>query len=376
MALTILIIIQACSSSPEIEVPEDIAAMENVAVFSGMEEPQFDISLTEEARFGDTDTVFISSISGIAVDNNGNLFLADRSEATVHAYTPEGEYKFSVGRSGEGPGEFNAAYQPRMHNGELYVLDINQQRMSIFDPSDGTYLRAQPLGSGGPDTSGFPVRAEPLDEGRLLVFFNQMQGEGETYYNNRIPRILDEEGNVFRSGFIEFRPSEMHMIRNDNAIQMISLPFMGSSYADITPDDHIIWGFSDRLLLHEVNLEGEVIRSIYYSRESPPLDREGILANYEDEVLKDALRQIDFPENRQAFTAVTVDDEGRIWLTLPTVNEEENEVWVLAETGEKLAAFTRPATDQLELVKDGYVYFRVTEEETGIVEVVKYRFDL
>ena len=33
VALTLLILIQACSSAPEIEVPEDIAAMENVAVF-------------------------------------------------------------------------------------------------------------------------------------------------------------------------------------------------------------------------------------------------------------------------------------------------------------------------------------------------------
>ncbi|PWN05101.1 6-bladed beta-propeller [Rhodohalobacter mucosus] len=374
--LPLILIFVSCSSSPEVEVPEDIAAMENVAVFSGQEEPQYDISLTEQARFGDTNEIFISSISGIAVDDNGNLYLADQSEATVHAYDPDGEYRFSIGRSGEGPGEFNAAYQPRIHNGELYVLDINQQRISVFNPEDGTFLRTHPLGGGSDDLSGFPVQAEPLSDGRFLVFYNQMERDGEKFLMGRTPRIVDGDGNVLSSGFIEFRPAEMHMLQSDNNIRIMSLPFMGSTYADVSPAEEIVSGFSDRILLHARNLEGEVIRSIYHSRESPPLDRDGMIADYEDEAMKDALRRMDIPETRQAFLDIETDEENRIWLTLPTVNEEENEVWVLAETGEKLAAFVRPATDMMELVKDGHVYIRETDEETGIVEVVKYGFSL
>lgn len=374
--IALALLLASCSGTPEVEVPEDIAAMENVAVYSGLEEPQYDISLTEQARFGDTDEIFISTISGIAVNDDGTLFLADQSEATVHAYGPDGEYRFSIGRKGEGPGEFNAVYQPRIHNGELFVLDINQQRVSVFNPNDGTFLRTHPLGGASDDLSGFPVQAEPLSDGRFLVFYNQMERDGEKFLMGRIPRILDGEGSMLSSGFIEFQPAEMHMLQSDNNIRIMSLPFMGSTYADVSPAEEIVWGFSDRILLHAVNMEGDTIRSIYHSRMSPPLDRDGMIANYEDEAMKDALRRMDIPDTRQAFTDIETDDQNRIWLTLPTMNEGENEVWVLAETGEKLAAFTRPATDQLELVKDGYVYFRETEEETGIVEVVKYGFDL
>ena len=376
VALTLLVIFQACSSAPEVEVPEDIAAMENVAVYSGLEEPQYDISLTEHARFGDTDEIFISSISGIAVDDNGNLFLADQSEATVHSYDAEGQYRFSIGRRGEGPGEFNAAYQPRIHNGELYVLDINQQRISVFNPEDGTFLQTHPLGGGSDDLSGFPVQAEPLSDGRFLVFYNQMERDGDEFLMGRIPRILDGEGNMLSSEFIEFRPAEMYMVQSETNVQIMSLPFMGSTYADVSPAEEIVWGFSDRILLHAVNMEGDTIRSIYHSREKPPLDRDGMIANYEDEAMKDALRSMDIPDTRQAFTDIETDDQNRIWITLPTVNEEENEIWVLAQTGEKLAAFTRPATDMIELVDDGFVYIRETDEETGLAEVVKYRFDL
>jgi hypothetical protein len=350
--------------------------MENLAVYSGLEEPQYDISLTEQARFGDTDEIFISTISGIAVDDNGNLFLADQSEATVHSYDADGQYRFSIGRRGEGPGEFNAAYQPRIHNGELFVLDINQQRISVFNPVDGSFLRTHPLGGGTDDFSGFPVQAEPLSDGRFLVFYNQMDRDGEKFLMGRIPRILDGEGNVLSSGFVEFDPAEMFMLQSDNNIRVMSLPFMGSTYADVSPAEEIVSGFSDRILLHAFNMEGDTIRSIYHSREKPPLDRDGMIANYEDEAMKDALRNMDIPDTRQAFTDIETDDQNRIWITLTTMNEEENEIWVLAQTGEKLAAFTRPATDMMELVRDGHVYFRVTDEETGIVEVVKYGFSL
>ena len=61
---------------------------------------------------------------------------------------------------------------------------------------------------------------------------------------------------------------------------------------------------------------------------------------------------------------------------MPTTDDQENEIWILAETGEKLAVFRRPATDRIELVKDGFLYLRETDTETGIVEVVKYGFDL
>ena len=265
--------------------------------FSGQEEPQYDISLTEQSRFGDTDEIFISTISGIAVDEGGNLFLADQSEATVHAYNPDGEYRFSIGRRGEGPGEFNAAYQPRIHDGELYVLDINQQRVSIFDPMNGSFLRALSLGNEGPDANGAPVQMEPLSSDSLLVFYNQMRGEGENFFMNRIPVIKDEEGNILRSDFIELRPSEVFVIRNENAIQMISLPFMGRSYADISPENEIVWGFSDRFLLNTVNLEGQIVRRIYYDHDEVPLDRDAMLANYEDEAVRDALRRLDLPED-------------------------------------------------------------------------------
>lgn len=372
--ILILLFFANCSSSPEVEVPGDIAELENLAVFSEEESPLYDVQFEQQAVFGDTEDIFISSIAGIDVDSNGNLYLADRSEAVVHAYNSSGGYLFTIGRKGEGPGEFNAAYQPTLFNNELYVLDIQQQRVSVFNPDNGDFLRTHSLGSGSADVSGFPMSVDPLSNNRFLVYYNSMQREGEKFYRKLTPHILDTEGNTLESAFIDFKPGEMYMMQNENSIQVMSLPFMGDSKAALTRDEEIVWGFNDRIFLQYVSLDGEYIRSIYYSREKPPLDRREMLDNYEDTAMRNAISALDIPSTRQAFLDFIIDDENRIWISLTTESEEVNEWWVLAESGEKLAAFMRASNHRLENVKDDYAYFRETDEETGLQQIVKYRF--
>ena len=374
-AITLLFIISACSSTPEVEIPEDIAAMENVAIYSGDAEPKYDISFTKEAAFGDTDEIFIRSISGIVVDENGNLFLADNSEAVVYAYDPMGNYRFTIGRRGEGPGEFNSVHQPRLHNGNLYVLDIQQQRASIFNQSDGSFIQNIRMAGGGQDLSGFPLGFSPLSGDRFLVYYNSMERDGERFHRKYIPRILDSDGEILKSDIVDFKTGEMFMIQSENSIQIMSLPYMGESVYSLTQDEEIIWGFSDRLFLQVVSTEGEYIRSIYHSRQNPPLDRTAFLENYEDAAVRDAIRGLGIPDVRQAFRNFTIDDEGRIWIALTTEDPLEDEWWVLDKDGEKLAAFMRPITNRFITAKDGYAYFQ-EESEEGLQEVVKYSFEL
>ncbi|MFO7845353.1 MAG: 6-bladed beta-propeller [Balneolaceae bacterium] len=374
-AVTLLFIISACSSEPEMEIPEDIAAMENVAIYSGDEEPKYDISFSKEAVFGDTDEIFIRSISGIAVDESGNLFLADNREAVVHAYDPTGNYRFKIGRRGEGPGEFNSAYQPILHNGDLYVLDIQQQRVSLFNPDDGSFIKNIRMGGGGQDLSGFPLGFSPLSGDRFLVYYSSMDRNGEKYYRKFIPRLLDSEGEILQDDIVEFKPGEMFMLQSENSIQMMSLPYMGESRYALTQDEEIIWGFTDRVFLQVVSTDGQYKRSIYHSRQNPPLDGTALLENYEDEVMRNTIRELGIPDVRQAFQNFVVDSEDRIWIALTTEDTEENEWWVLDNIGEKLAAFKRPVSDRLLASKNGMAYF-FEENEVGLQEVVGYRIEL
>ncbi|MCC5941533.1 MAG: 6-bladed beta-propeller [Balneolaceae bacterium] len=373
--ITLSLLITGCYGEEVVKIPEDIAAMQNVAVYSGDADPIYSITLEKTALFGDTDDLFLRSIGGITVSDSGDLYLADSQEGSVHVYDEFGSHTFSIGRKGEGPGEFTRADRPQLFNGELYVLDVQQQRVSVFDPNNGQFLRNISMGGGSQDISGFPVNFEAISENRFLAFYNSMQQDGERFLRKEVLRVLDEDGKEIASDFIEFEAGEMFMIRGENSIQIMSLPFMRDTHSEINSNEQIVWGYSDRIFLQFVSLDGEYIRSVYHSKENPPLDRAAMLSRYEDPAVRESIRSLDIPETRPAFQYFRIDDENRIWISLNTEDEDENEIWVLDPDGEKLAQFTRPSVNRLLLVKDSYAYFH-EENEDGLQEVVKYRVEI
>lgn len=377
IAVIFFLFVTACSSETRPDVPEDVASLENVAVYSGDAAPLHDITFERQARFGDTDDIYIGSMAGVTVTDDGTLFLADRTEAVVHVYNTSGEYQSTIGGKGEGPGEFLSISSIRLYNDELFVLDTQQQRVSVFDATGHDYLRSHTLSGGTQDLSGFPVAAEPLSGGRFFVLYNSMQREDEKFYRRYMPRIMDAEGKTLSSEFIEFPRSEMLMLQSDNMIRITSLPFMGESHIGFNQNKEIVTGFSDRLLFHVISLGGDTLRSIYHSITPPPLDRAAMLANIEDETSRKEISAMDIPETRQAFETFYVDDENQIWVSTTTEDIDVNDWWVLSESGEKLSEFSRTATDRVMFVNANHVYFMETDEDTGLQEIVKYiyKFD-
>jgi len=376
LAIISLLITSACSSSPETSVPEDVASLANVSVYSGDAAPRHSISFERDARFGDTGDIYIGSIAGVAVRDDGTLFLADRGEAIVHVFGPTGDYRTAIGGKGEGPGEFLMVSAPRLVDGELYVLDGQQRRVSVFDADGLNYLRSHPVGSSGGGISGFPMLTQPLPENQFLVIQNSIQRDGDSFSMRYVPSIFDSEGDTVRSEIVSFQPNPMHTVQSDNSIRLTSLSFMGETHIGFTTSNEIVSGFSDQLLFHIVSLESDTLRSIYHSVSPPPLDRSEMLAEYDDDAMREDIGSMDIPETRPVYDSFFVDDENRFWIEMLTEATDVNKWWILAENGEKLAAFDQPASSRLMDVKNGSAYFLEIDEETGLQDVVKYRFSL
>ena len=67
------------------------------------------VGLTELWRIGgdtDDDAEFFGVLSQITTDEAGNVYLLDRQLTEVKVFSPDGEYLNTIGREGEGPGEF------------------------------------------------------------------------------------------------------------------------------------------------------------------------------------------------------------------------------------------------------------------------------
>ncbi len=131
----------------------------------------------------------------IAVDNAGNVIVADTGGKRLRVYTAEGEWLRDIGSAGDGPGGLEEPVGVAVNpvNDEIYVADTWNQRIQVFGP-DGAPLRRWdvPMWYAAQEDADRPYIAVSPDGQRIAV--SDMDGEGR----NDGPRVViyDLAGNV------------------------------------------------------------------------------------------------------------------------------------------------------------------------------------
>ncbi len=123
-----------------------IQESDDVVVVSNPKTPELKMRIVfkEELSIGevegDENYMFGGSI-GFNTDNEGNFYVADFDNHRILKYDPEGRHILTIGRKGQGPGEFQSLSVPRFDkDNNLYISDSLNRRISFFD-KDGNYLR-------------------------------------------------------------------------------------------------------------------------------------------------------------------------------------------------------------------------------------------
>lgn len=87
-----------------------IATANGVVTVTNSETPAYGESKSEMQelwrRGGDDDEIFFGTIAEFLHDDDGNIFLLDSQLSEIHVFDPAGEWVRTIGREGEGPGEF------------------------------------------------------------------------------------------------------------------------------------------------------------------------------------------------------------------------------------------------------------------------------
>lgn len=101
-----------------------------------------DLSIGRE----EDENYFFFRVSRIAVDKQGNIYVVDGGNTRIQVYDNEGQYLRTIGRKGQGPGEFQSPQSVFFNeeNGEIYVPDFRS--IEVFS-SIADYLRTIPLES-------------------------------------------------------------------------------------------------------------------------------------------------------------------------------------------------------------------------------------
>jgi hypothetical protein len=97
-----------------------------------------------------------SRLTGVAFDQEGNLYLLDADNFRVVKVGPDGAFLTEMGGEGGGRGEFGMPFALSVSRaGEVRVFDFGYGGFVLFDP-DGSYKTSVPMGEG---TMIFPMGA-------------------------------------------------------------------------------------------------------------------------------------------------------------------------------------------------------------------------
>jgi len=113
IVLISLVIVTLSCTQNEVEWKGTIQEKNGVTVVKNPKEPIYQeevLIIEEELSIGDSEEsedYMFSDISHITVDSDGRIYILDRRESHVKLFDQNGKYIRTIGRKGQGPGEFN-----------------------------------------------------------------------------------------------------------------------------------------------------------------------------------------------------------------------------------------------------------------------------
>ena len=345
-------------------------------------------TLVPEVSIGELDgpdEYLFGWIFSIAVDDDHNVYVFDYQAQHVGVFDAEGNHVETLGRPGEGPGEFNRAEAIAMlPDGRLVVRNPGNQRIEVFGPEPGqTEQWGYPAGGlhsvtplytdmhGRTMVSIVDRSRYPSSGGGSLVMQLLVLGPDGTPVDT-----LPQPTSPSTTGFGPFRPSFQWTVH---------------------PSGHFLTGMPSEYRIDLARNDG-VLRIERAVDPVPVLEEEGAYAR---EQMERSMREMDpdwswsgppVPNHKPFFSALLAGRDGRIWVRVategyPVENEDHDPEdpssvpvsWrtparfdVFEPDGTYLGAVAPPGGVSLS-VFDGDYFWGVTRDERGVQRVVRFR---
>ncbi|MDH5466323.1 MAG: 6-bladed beta-propeller [Candidatus Aminicenantes bacterium] len=373
--LSVFILLISCQKQKDdwkgtIEEEDGVTAVKNP------KEPMFgeiSLELEEDMSIGreDDENYLLYRIRDIAVDGLGNIYVVDMGNIRVQVFDRSGDYLQTIGRAGEGPGEFLSPRRIKIDDddGKIYIVDAGRE-IEIFD-KEGKFVnrckQERPIGA--------MTNLWLEKNGNLIVkiFWGNESGNFHALYNmnsqGNIGKILGNIGKIL----VEYPYNEY--IENRGGVWVGgSTGYELSLCFEKLDKRRFIYGYPIEYKLHVVNNEGDVLFIIKKDEPRPTYTSE--------EVEKHKARQrgplrIPPPDVKPYFYQILTDSQGRIYVQRNMTTEggpidrTDKEVDVFNNDGYYLFKTTLPANTYV--IRDGLLYVYVLDEEEGGEYVKRYK---
>jgi len=328
---------------------------------------------------GPDETQFFRVVGGARL-SDGSFVLGSIGSHDLRRFTAAGEHLWTVGREGEGPGEFAGLMRLVAGAGDtVLTYDFRQRRFSRFAPN-GTFLDARPLE--GASEAGFAFVESLLPDGTAVFTwsaFNRDGGppaEGEISRDTLSVQVLPAAGDtVYELGL--FLGDERVVLQSGEVEGGFSITISSTTFGRstrITGGVSGIWiGDTDRFEIRRYSLDGQLQTLVRRSLDPIVVDDalvERAMAEELEGADDDQRRQIrrrwessPLPPTLPAFETLQVDRTGNLWVSLYPLPGAHERTWsVFDADGAWLGDVTFPDRFRPLEIGDDYVLGRFSDE--------------
>ncbi len=277
--------------------------------------------------------------SDVALDEDGNIYILDSGNHRIQKFSPDGKYLATLGRKGQGPGEF--VYPESIdidESGNILVSDPNNQRIQVLTP-EGKEARTIRMIDEQPGImrltrSGRMVMAA----GSRMMMFSADEEEPKDL--PKLVKILDAPGTVQKE-FGEARDYKNLLLnRAGNGIQFAldgqDNVYLAFSYQNriekFSPDGRPLWR-SDRELDYTTEPKGK-----------GKMERQGGNVS------------IQGPQLNTCSVGIAADSRGRVWVASLKRQLKEEE-----QAGMRVQMTMSGGERSISMKPDGNVELRKTD---------------
>jgi len=292
----------------------------------------------EETQFGD--------ISALAVDDAGSVYVGDRANHEVRKFDRNGAFVMSLGRRGSGPGEFTSVSGVAvLEDGRVAVVDSEERRVALFDPSTGEYAGQWTIPSQWLTWARHRIVARSAG-GAYLGLAPRMALDGTPV---RWPRpafvAVDTLGNVADTVWAPERYVAQCGTRSSHAVRSGYREDARALYAPkvvwaISPFGDLLIGCPRELQFDVISPGGAVVSSESLAVDDVPISADemawflnGIESGREVAERLAEINQVevnpvnellryDYPASKAAYKTITVARNGTVWVRLSQPSRE------------------------------------------------------
>jgi hypothetical protein len=325
--LTILLIILACSKPPEY--PVKIETIDGIKVITNPDYPrdgQVKYEMVEELNIGieEGDEDYILNRPGdIKVSDCETIYILDWGDVNIKVYNKKGKYLRTIGRPGQGPGEFDTPCDFDLGtDGNIYLMDSRNTRVEIVD-TIGVYVAGFRL-SGGYN-SGMVT-----DDSSHIYFSKKHYRETEE---------IESEISIYRYtiagkellNYGNFTDAKQIAVRTGPTSSLgIMSRMMPTTVWTVDKMGRLFQGYNANYQLSVYHYNGDL--AFKFGREFTPIKLNQPKHNMsnltaEQKRLNDKYNE-NLPKFKPAFKShLLFDDNGNLWIEIETKDEYEGRIY-------------------------------------------------